>query len=221
MINNITVNYANSLDFQQIITLEELLKKIPENMQSRALRYRFPQDAYNYVLGRLLLKKGLLDNDVPVKNLERVYYNEMQKPLIDGLSFNISHSKHLVACAYSINGNIGLDIEFPRLIKKENFRNCFNALEWQYITFDDSLHTFYTYWTQKEAILKANGAGLGSLLDMDIINHQYAYFGKERKPETSKKWYLRSLKLDNEEAYACLCAEREVEVTVNKIEFIE
>ena len=45
---NVTVNYANSFDFQQIITLEELLKKIPESMQSRALRYRFPQDAYNY-----------------------------------------------------------------------------------------------------------------------------------------------------------------------------
>ena len=215
------VNYVNSSEFQEVISLEALLKKIPENMQSRALRYRFPQDAYNFVLGRLLLKKALIDNGFSTQNLENIYFNEMQKPLIDGISFNISHSKHLVGCAYSLDGNIGLDIEFPRLIKKENFRNCFNALEWQYINFDDSLHTFYTYWTQKEAILKANGAGLGSLLDMDIINHEYAYFGKERNPETSKKWYLRSLKLGNEEAYGCLCVEKEVKVTINKIEFLD
>ena len=33
----------NSSEFQEVISLEALLKKIPENMQSRALRYRFPQ----------------------------------------------------------------------------------------------------------------------------------------------------------------------------------
>ncbi|HHH50205.1 MAG TPA: hypothetical protein ENK52_04420, partial [Saprospiraceae bacterium] len=50
---------ANSASFIGKVELRELLKKLPESMHEKALRFRFDRDAYNYVLGRLLLKKGL------------------------------------------------------------------------------------------------------------------------------------------------------------------
>ena len=50
---------ADSNKIKQTRKLEELLTDLPVRTHERALRYKFEQDAYNYVIGRLLLRKGL------------------------------------------------------------------------------------------------------------------------------------------------------------------
>lgn len=202
----ITIYYAKSSLFENQISLDALLKHLPKYVSERALRYQFSQDAYNFVLGRLMLKKSLKSLGLPEKSLNEMTYNEAGKPLLKGISFSISHSQDLVACAFAPQGNIGLDVEYPRVIKRTHFRHCFNDQEWGLIQKDESMHTFYQYWTQKEAILKANGLGLAHLLAIDIKNTGLAYFYNE---ETLKKstWNLETIKLANSAAYACLCTD--------------
>lgn len=209
----VIIYYAKSSDFQEKTPLQNLLAQLPPSFEKRALRYRFAQDAYNFVLGRLLLKKGLEHFGLSVEMLATMHYNKEEKPFINGLSFSISHSNDLVACAFAETGDIGLDVEFPRTIKREHFKRSFNEEEWAEIQRDKTMHTFYTYWTQKEAILKANGAGLAHLLEIKIQNDSLAYFGTKKKP-----FYLNSFQFAGEAAYACLCTDWETGMTVEKIE---
>lgn len=205
MDNSALILYANSDDFQKEKSLADLLKLLPDAMQERAYRYKFAQDAYNFVLGRLLLKEGLKRMGFSEDILNNIYYNKEEKPMLEGVAFSISHSQYLVACAVSKNGQIGLDIEIPRNIKKENFRHCFNDQEWAKIMEDNTLHTFYTCWTQKEAVLKVNGVGLNRLMDMEISTQgNSVYFFDNEK--NSSLFCLNSFQI--EDAYACICSEK-------------
>ncbi|BDS11140.1 4'-phosphopantetheinyl transferase family protein [Aureispira anguillae] len=212
----LTIYYINSLDVQKEIALDLLLGYLPMSFKERALRYRSKQDAYNFVIGRLFLKKALQESNLPLGGLETIYYNEEEKPLMEGLSFSISHSNDLVACAFASGGNIGLDVEFPRAINRKHFRHCFNEKEWRKIQEDTTMHTFYTYWTQKEAILKANGLGLGHLLDIQIESDVLAYMNN-----SSTNWHLKSIRFEGEEAYGCLCTDLVGEITTQKMELEE
>lgn len=215
----IEIYYAKSSEWEKQATLSSLLRHLPEKISERALRYRFSIDAYNFVLGRLMLKKALKESGLSEELLKEIYYNEAEKPLIQGLSFSISHSQDLVACAFSKEGNIGLDVEFPRSIQREHFRHCFNEKEWSLIQIDKSMHTFYRFWTQKEAILKANGVGLGHLLNITIKDETTADFYNEETNKSST-WNLKNLKFDNSEAYACLCTNLDSEILLEKFHFI-
>ncbi len=208
-----TILYANSADIQDVIPLDVLLSQIPESLHERAKRYRSEQDAYNFVLGRLLLRKGFeklesaieYQKKVPELRLEDIFYNKEEKPLIKGCSFSISHSGSLVACAVSREGAIGLDVEFPREVNKAHFRHCFTNLEWLNITSDTSYDTFYSYWTQKESVLKAVGVGLQALPEINIINHRRADF--KHNDGTKGKYFLNELKIEGENAFVCLCTD--------------
>lgn len=196
-----TILIAKSSDFQENIELNSLLAYLPSSFKVKANRYRFKQDAYNFTLGRLMLKEGLDRIGVPLDSLKNIYFNTYEKPLLDGLSFSISHSQNLVACAFAKEGDIGLDIEVPRELKKEHFRRSFSSDEWAEIDSDQTMDTFYKYWTQKESILKAVGVGLDRLLDIKIEGN---------KAELSNK-KLNIQSLDIEGAYGCLCSNGAIE----------
>jgi len=149
-------------------------------VKERAARFRFPRDAYNFVLGRLLLQKGLrelgLDDD-----LSGIRYQENGKPQLDGVHFNISHSDHLVVCVLSKEGEIGIDVEVRRAIELENFVNYFTEDEWADINgADDPIGRFYFYWTRKEAVIKALGVTLGWLhqIELDAKGDRFEYEGR-------------------------------------------
>jgi 4'-phosphopantetheinyl transferase len=216
----IKIYYAKSSSFEKESSLERLLKYLPEHFAVRALRYQFSQDAYNFVLGRLMLKQAIKALGLPAERLDEIKYNEEGKPFVEGLSFSISHSQDLVACAFSGTGNIGLDVEYPRNLEREYFRHCFNDKEWALIQQDRSSHTFYQYWTRKEAILKANGLGLAHLLSIDIQNATLAHFyNKETAKQTT--WNLKTIDLDASGAYACLCTDLDVAVSLEELKTME
>ncbi|WMX12270.1 4'-phosphopantetheinyl transferase superfamily protein [Aureispira sp. CCB-E] len=202
----ITVYHAISSTIETQISLKDLLINLPAHFRERALRYQFSQDAYNFVLGRLMIKKALGALGLPEKLLNEIVYNKEGKPLMKEMSFSISHSKDLVACAFAPTGQIGLDVEYPRKIARAHFRHCFNDREWASIQGDTSMHTFYQFWTQKEAILKANGAGLGQLLNIDIKDATTAYFYNS-DISTESVWNLNTFEIGGSSAYACLCTD--------------
>ncbi|CAM4057848.1 4'-phosphopantetheinyl transferase family protein [Bacillus manliponensis] len=99
-----------------------------------------------------------------------LHYNSYGKPFIapsqnkDGLNFNISHSQNMGAFAFSKDRIIGVDIEEinPTINIDELSSIIMNEIELEWfrtLQQSEKVHAFYHLWTQKEAILKAQGTG--------------------------------------------------------------
>ena len=109
--------------------LPQLLKRLPISVQSRAFRYQSELSAYNYVVGRLLLKHGL-ESFGQDSDLERIEFEDNGKPILPGVHFNISHSSHQVICTFSAEGQLGIDLEKITPIDFADFTSMFSIREW-------------------------------------------------------------------------------------------
>lgn len=207
----ITIYQADSELVRKSTTLMHLLNKLPENMRKRALRYKFEIDAFNFVIGRLLLKTSLSNLGVP-SNIDEIKFHNSGKPFINNISFNISHTEGMVVCAITTQGEIGIDIEKIKPVNLSNFEAWFTKSEWTDIYNTSSpLHKFYWYWTRKESIIKAMGVNLSYLHQIEIDISQDFF------TENGRKWWLYELDLTDDFTTA-LCTEKETqEVNIKKI----
>ncbi|MFT6972659.1 MAG: 4'-phosphopantetheinyl transferase [Roseivirga sp.] len=191
-------------------SLQELVHQLPASLQLKALRYKSELSAYNYVIGRLLLKHGLgsfeLDND-----LERIEFQQNGKPVLPEIHFNISHSDHQVICGFSKEGLLGVDLEKISPIDFDDFTSMFSAQEWTAIRgANDPIRTFYWFWTRKESIIKALGRTLSYLhqIELDVSSDHFMVDGK--------RYFLRQI--DIEEGFVgAVCTEEKIEA----LEFIQ
>jgi 4'-phosphopantetheinyl transferase len=194
---------AHSDIVRQKKELRDLLNFLPESMHERALRYKFEEDAYNFVVGRLLLKKALEETGM-ADELENIAYKESGKPRLENKFFNISHSGNLVVLALSQDGEVGIDVEEVKQVQLEDMRPWFTENEWKAINqAPDPLQTFFSYWTRKESIIKAMGINLSHLhkIEVDITKDYFI--------DQGKKWYVKGLDL-GEGYIGALCCEGEI-----------
>ncbi|WP_336701911.1 4'-phosphopantetheinyl transferase family protein [Chryseobacterium indologenes] len=161
--------------------LDRYLPAFSTEIRQDILRYRRWQDAQLSLLGKVLLQYGL-----------KTYYNisELEigtlpnkKPYLKGndLHFNISHSKDLVACAIA-EYPLGIDVEFnDQKISYQDFIFQMTDKELQEIqNSEDKMKQFFMYWTRKEAVIKAHGAGMMLPLDsFEVINNECHIVGEK------------------------------------------
>jgi 4'-phosphopantetheinyl transferase len=175
---------------------------MPPLMRRKAMAYRRWEDAYAYVLGRQLLAYDLKTTNSNYC-LADITYPMYGRPTIAGYhDFNISHSGNLVVCAVSANGSVGIDVEKRQPLDVADFKNQFSSGEWNKMHQSPSpLHTFYDYWTKKEAILKADGRGLiDNLAALDVSDSDPVRLD-------NNNWYVKQL--DAFEHYTCpYCGQR-------------
>lgn len=199
----IQIYYANSLAIRKVFSLENILQGLPENIHEKAFKYRFERDAFNYVLGRLMLKRGIDDLG---KNtcLNDITYNEKDKPTLEDLFFNISHSGDLVLCVTSDQQEIGVDIERQKKMEISQYQSCFTNKEWtNIVSYEKPWERFYWYWTRKESIIKALGVSL------DYLNEIELNFNEDIFINDGKEWYLNDLNYWNNYAGA-ICTEQKI-----------
>lgn len=168
----ILYTFINEANHQSL--LDRYLPVFSQENKQNILRYRRWQDAQLSLLGKVLLQYGL-----------KTYYNisdietgvlTNKKPYLKGndLHFNISHSKDLVACAIA-EYPLGIDVECnDQKIRYQDFIFQMTDKELQEIQDSkDKLKQFFMYWTRKEAVIKAHGAGMMLPLDsFEIINNE-------------------------------------------------
>ncbi len=170
-----------------------LAARLSENMQERANRFRRWQDAQAYIAGKLLLARLF---HIPSRELT-LSYTANSRPFIRGAcDFNISHSGALVVIAVGGAGRIGIDIESEGDIDLSIYQRLFSTEEWNQIVGAGSgmARRFYESWTQKEAVLKADGCGLIHPMNEVRLCHRSAWF--------NQAWWNLS-KLDIAAGYAC------------------
>ena len=199
----IRIYQADSDQVRKDKTLNNLLRVLPEKMHERANRYKFERDAYNFVLGRLLLKIGLEEHG-KIDQFEHIEYKESGKPFLKDVFFNISHTDNLVVCALSTDGEIGIDVEKVKQVKLDDFEPWFTIREWKEINNASlPLQKFYWYWTRKESVLKALGVNLSYLHEIEIDAT------KDHFIENEKKWFIKDLDFAPG-FFGALCSESEI-----------
>lgn len=182
--------YAISNEFElSDVGRSSYLNSFPFDIQKKILGFSKWQDAQASFLGKVLLKKGLEDFKID-SNLSNLKYTSYGRPYIeDALDFNISHSGNWVVCAFSTIGRIGVDVEKISPIPVCEFKSHFLEEEWNLILrSENTYHTFYAYWTAKEAIIKAEGKGLSIPLYTIWIKGGLSVLGQT-------PWYYKSVSL--------------------------
>lgn len=146
---------------------------LSETELQKADKFLKPADAKSYIVRKYFLRKVL--SEFLKCDPKAIHFQQSanKKPGIEGIQFNLSHSKNLVAIALS-PCPIGIDVEFIR----EDFSydvmldDCFSVTEQLLINKGvGSALNFYTLWTRKEALLKASGEGLNDhkLSEMEVL----------------------------------------------------
>lgn len=150
------------IDTREINTelFKQLLNTVPTSLSERILKYRHFSDQKAKLMGKLMVawyhKKMLGNFQWSTWELD-----PHKKPFIkDGISFNISHSKHHVIVGFG-KGEIGVDLEHKDAIKLDQILTQLHPEEIQFIKLNENRNdAFYRVWTRKEAFLKAVGIGI-------------------------------------------------------------
>lgn len=177
--------------------LKNDLPKFPVDYQEKIKRYRRWQDAQLSLLGRILLFKGIEEiyNHNPYDKV--IKHTKYSKPYFDNdlIQFNISHSGDIVVCALNDKHEIGIDVEIVSDIEIDEFKDQMTEKEWDNISLANNIkRSFFDYWTQKEAVIKAHGHGLSIPLKSFEISDNTTKIDEE-------KYYLQEMKID--EKYKC------------------
>jgi len=142
--------------------------------RARCDQFRFERDQRDFAAAHALLRRALtLHGGLPT-DYWGFETGAAGKPLLVGhpeLDFSIAHTTGLVACALSMTGVVGVDVELVGHTRDADeiaeryfaeseirtFRACADGFERR--------TRFTELWTLKEAYLKALGSGLGDSLN--------------------------------------------------------
>ncbi len=182
----------------------ENMARLPPLARAGILRYvRWP-DRQATFFGRLLLLRALGLEDRP-DVLDQVTWNDYKRPSLTGFpDFNIAHSGDWVVVAVSHGGPVGIDVEQMAAIRLRDFRSILCPEEWRLLhTLEDPVDLFFSIWTKKEAVCKAEGRGLYNALDtVNALGNQVLLEGR--------LWHLRHVPV--RAGYAChLASDREID----------
>lgn len=131
----------------------------------RAQRFHMKKDKNRFIICRSILKIVLAAYSYSNVNSINIEYHSNKKPFLrthSNLFFNVSHSEDFAIIVIS-NSEVGIDVEY---ISKdfeytELFTDVFHDDEIAVIqSADDKKLAFYTFWTRKEAFVKALGKGI-------------------------------------------------------------
>ncbi len=146
--------------------VQRMLPLVSAQRREQALKYK-------HTLGQFCcLKSWLMLSAMHIGEMEFLY-NEHGKPYIEGGPFfSISHCKEAIAVAID-DQPIGIDIEAIRNVDQDLILRTMNEEEQKQI---HSNRDFTRLWTQKEAIVKAQGVGIVSFEQLQGIRSQESGF---------------------------------------------
>jgi 4'-phosphopantetheinyl transferase len=186
-------------------------------------KFRFESDRYRFQLTRLFTRRilGRL-LDVHPKDLQ-FRLGENGKPRIDetwmgdtDIQFNISHSKQMIVWGIARGVDIGIDTEnftgkeFP----PEVVGDVFDAGEIAYLSQIDAARRnqiAYTFWTLKEAFIKATGKGMSfpiTQLCFNLISPDRIDFCPSKYDAIHRDdWHFSTYQIDSSEIIS-LCSKK-------------
>lgn len=155
--------------------MDKILPNFSLGFQKKISSFIRWEDAQLSILGKILLIIGLRNMNFEFNETD-LYFNKFNKPLFknDFCRFNISHSSEMVVCIISNLCDVGVDIERMSPIDVADFTINMTKMEWKLLSNSiNPINSFYNYWTQKEAVIKAHGDGFGiPLKSFEILDYK-------------------------------------------------
>jgi len=145
--------------------------------RQKELRFRFAEDQRCYVVARALLRTVLSRYAALDPTQWSFALNAYGKPEIgnpyrakERISFNLSHTDGLIVLGIAAGTALGIDTENVRTRRAPtDIADCFFAADevaaLRQLTVEEQNKRFFSYWTLKEAYVKARGMGLSIPLD--------------------------------------------------------
>ncbi|TZF92720.1 4'-phosphopantetheinyl transferase superfamily protein [Chryseobacterium panacisoli] len=184
--------------------LDRYLPVFSDDTKRDILRYRRWQDAQLSLLGKILLREGLRTH-YDISDAE-IRVSPNNKPYLKGnpVHFNISHSKDLVACVIA-EFPVGIDVEFfDTSINYLDFEFQMTTEEFEKINgAEDRISSFFTYWTAKEAVIKAHGDGMMIPLDSFEVSNKEGVVNGE-------KFFIKDIFIDKN--YCSCIASKDINI---------
>jgi 4'-phosphopantetheinyl transferase len=158
------------------VEIRSLAALLSADEHDRAQRLRFAVDRQRFIAGRAILRLLLGSLLQAVPSDLRFHYSPSGKPLLDprrnpeDVRFNTTHANGLALYGVTKGQEIGIDLErqtgdAKRLDIADQFFSAPERQVLRTLPSAEQLHTFYAYWTRKEAYLKGIGTGLQDPLD--------------------------------------------------------
>lgn len=164
--------------------VQRLLPQVSAQRREQALQYKHIFGRFCCLKSWLMLKEGLEGNGLAMCGLGDFWYNEHGKPYWEnGPYFSISHCKQGIAVAID-DRPVGIDIEGIRHAEDDLIVRTMNEAEQEEIQRAGD-KAFTRFWTQKEAIVKAEGVGIYSFEQLQTIL------------EKSGEWRVESVEREN------------------------
>ena len=190
---NIIIKYLDTDDFtkEDVDFSLEIIKNnnlINKDRLNKIYEYTNDISKKQEILASILLINNL-------KNKARyIYFNKKEKPLLDDICFNLSHSKNYVLYVSS-EDKIGVDIEEIDIKNIDILNYAFTKDEIDYIkkeyATDNIKEGIIKLWTIKEAVYKASGV-IDKVEPKDIIinidNMNEIVFFNEKYHVINKKY---------------------------------
>jgi 4'-phosphopantetheinyl transferase len=178
----------------------ELIERLPPSERERCLRFRFARDRRDFAAAHVLIRTTLSRYARTAASAWEFETGAYGKPSIGpahrtDLTFNLSHTHGLVACAVTRSAAIGVDVESVDRMPhaREIVRHYFSPSEvaaLEHLGPSEYPRRFIEVWTLKESYIKAIGLGLSHALDsfsFDIAVNGGIHFTPP--PEDSdRKW---------------------------------
>jgi 4'-phosphopantetheinyl transferase len=176
----------------------------PSELERRR-RYKAEGAALQHLVGRALVRTTLSRYAAVDPAAWRFAPNAYGRPAIVeppglGLTFNLSHTDGLVACAVAHGVEVGVDVErVSRRVEVEALaRFSFAPAEAEVLAAappEERRELFFAFWTLKEAYIKARGMGLALPLDgfaFDLTDPEPRIAFTARCPDDPGRWaFLR------------------------------
>ena len=193
-----------------------LEQTLGSNERERANRFRFPHLRRNYVIRQGILRNLLgryTGTDAAAINFS---LGPAGKPALTAnpkLQFNMSQSQHLALYGFTLEHEIGVDIEFERPLDdlevvaryyfaEEEITSLFSLPPDQHIT------AFIKCWSRKEAFIKAVGQGLRYPLNAFAVtlapDVPARLLRVDAQPEAVNQWRYATFDMPGEFAAAAI-----------------
>ncbi|MBI2838248.1 MAG: 4'-phosphopantetheinyl transferase superfamily protein [Acidobacteria bacterium] len=186
--------------------LSDFASTLDGNEHARAHRFYFERDRRRFVAARGILRTLLGRYLGECPDGIQFSYGARGKPTVAGpdrlrnVRFNLSHSNGYALFAFTVDREIGVDLERIRPLPEASgivsrYFSPHESALFHTIPMNGRLDAFFKYWTCKEAFLKAKGDGLSYPLDQ--VEVELAPGGGagllriDRDPREASRWSLR------------------------------
>ena len=168
---------------------EKALSTLSTEEQAKVLAFRRWEDRTTSLLGRLLIRHAFSEAKLDMG--KDIYFNQYKRPCCSaGWDFNLSHCDDTAVLIIAPNAEVGIDVERTDTVKNsDDLTNSFTCAEWKQIETSPSPSlSMLTFWTRKEAVMKAVGSGLQiPPASLEVIEDTIRY--------EDKTWFIHPLKL--------------------------